>query len=78
MPIYEYKCLDCGKLNEFLLLSNKEEKLTCKYCGSERLEKVPSFATFLKANNRKGRTCCGREERCSSPPCAGDGTCKRH
>jgi len=77
MPIYEYKCLDCGNLNEFLFLFNKEEKLVCRYCGSERLERVPSSYSLLKVNTRKGRTCCGREGRCSSPPCAEDGVCKR-
>jgi putative FmdB family regulatory protein len=83
MPIYEYECLDCGKRSEFLVgVVEGEVKLQCGHCGSERLEKV--FSQFAgsrgSAGSTKGKTCCGRAERCETPPChahGNDGACVR-
>jgi len=82
MPIYEYKCLECGKISEYFISSNSKEKIVCKYCGSENVKKIFSSVVNVinseaSINRRKGKTCCGREERCSTPPCAEDGICKR-
>lgn len=81
MPIYEYKCLDCGKVSEYFVRSNSKEEIVCKYCGSKNLKKLFSSVTVLNSefsNNRiRERTCCGREERCSSPPCAESGVCSK-
>jgi putative FmdB family regulatory protein len=43
MPIFTYKCKDCGEVFDFLML-NKSEKPKCKKCGSKNLEK--QFAAF--------------------------------
>ncbi len=80
MPLYEYRCKACGKITEFLLLrSDEEETVVCKYCGSKNLDKLISKpAAVIMGNSRsKGSTCCGRTERCDTPPCSSDGTCKR-
>ncbi len=37
MPIFEYKCLDCGKRFEKIVLVN--EKPDCDFCQSANLEK---------------------------------------
>jgi putative FmdB family regulatory protein len=37
MPIYEYKCLDCGKQFEKIVLAN--EKPNCDFCNGSKLEK---------------------------------------
>jgi len=43
MPIYEYKCLNCGKLFEKIVLKREEEKkIKCPYCNSQTLKKIPS------------------------------------
>ncbi len=42
MPIFEYKCEKCGRVEEFLVLPGEKEPLTCKHCGG-RLVKLPSF-----------------------------------
>ena len=40
--------------------------------------KKNSFSGGVSRPGRnKGKTCCGREERCDSPPCSDDGVCKR-
>ena len=82
MPIYEYKCMDCGKITEFLegVGQEKIDKL-CKNCKSKNLSKVFS-KSFISISghvigSQGGVTCCGRNERCQTPPCSDDGVCKR-
>jgi len=79
MPIYEYRCNSCGAVSEFLVgVSSKGETLNCKECGSSQLEKILSVSHSLMSEKRSpGHTCCGREERCSTPPCSTGGTCRR-
>jgi len=43
MPIYEYRCTDCGKRNSVLILSlSTQTPPACKYCCSARLERIMS------------------------------------
>lgn len=43
MPIYEYRCTDCGKRNSVLILSlSNQTPPACKYCQSARLERIMS------------------------------------
>lgn len=78
MPIYEYRCADCLHGWDVLLLGRKEEPTRCPSCEGERIVKVPSAPYVARgAANRGGHTCCGREERCDSPPCSGGGRCHR-
>ncbi len=79
MPIYEYKCNDCGRVQEFLVIGGSETRIVCPDCGSENMEKVLSPASFINAGSYRspGKTCCGRDERCDSPPCATGGRCRR-
>jgi len=78
MPIYEYRCNHCGTISEFLVgVSSKSETLTCKQCRSSQLQKMLSVSHSLKSEKRSpGHTCCGKEERCSTPPCSTDTGCK--
>jgi putative FmdB family regulatory protein len=79
MPIYEYHCNHCGATSEFLVgIGTKSDSLQCKQCGSPKLEKIISVSHPLKGEKRQsGYTCCGREERCSTPPCSTGGSCRR-
>jgi len=79
MPIYEYRCNHCGTISEFLVgVGSNEQTLRCKQCGSPQLEKMISAPHSLKRGGRtSGHTCCGREERCSTPPCSTGGSCRR-
>lgn len=79
MPIYEYKCKVCGSISEFLTSTDNKERLFCKNCGSLDLEKIISAATISSqsAKRQPGHTCCGRKERCDTPPCGSVGNCKR-
>ncbi len=65
MPLYEYKCRDCGKISEFF---HKKEKLVCTSCGSLNLEKqFSAFSVVNKGSDYKERSCCGMTEPCDSP-----------
>lgn len=47
MPIFEYKCLECNNVSEFLVgVGSTTEKLNCKNCGGEKLEKVFSRVSY--------------------------------
>jgi putative FmdB family regulatory protein len=43
MPIYEYRCMDCGKRSTKLVLSAASmETPTCTHCRGQRLERLMS------------------------------------
>jgi putative FmdB family regulatory protein len=42
MPIYEYKCKNCGERLEVFAFSNNETRIVCPECGSEETERVLS------------------------------------
>jgi putative FmdB family regulatory protein len=79
MPIYEYKCRSCGQVSEFLVHSwSESEDLRCPKCGSHSLDRLLSIPSLLKEkSNPPGSTCCGRTERCETPPCSTGGHCRR-
>jgi len=80
MPIYEYKCKDCGKITEFFQKGlSQEEAVMCPDCGSSNLTRLFSVPGMVRMGSSvpKGTTCCGRTERCNTPPCSTEGVCKR-
>ena len=44
MPIFEFKCKDCGEKFEKLLFSSDKDKIKCPKCNSENVNKV--FSVF--------------------------------
>jgi putative FmdB family regulatory protein len=77
MPIYEYKCKKCDKISE-LFIQKQDEVIKCPYCGSKEMEKVFSSSYIIHMGSSSPRkTCCGREERCDSPPCSSKGVCRK-
>jgi putative FmdB family regulatory protein len=79
MPVYDFKCQECGKVSEFLLPVLPDSKeLACPGCGSKNLEKRISAPSLLRSATKSSTTCCGREERCEKPPCSTGERCRRH
>ena len=80
MPIYQYRCHECGEVSEFLLPDLSESRiLTCSACESHNLERLISAPSLLrKSSSISGETCCGREERCESPSCSTGERCRGH
>ncbi len=73
MPLHDYRCLACGEAFEHLQGLREPDPETSPCCGAavERILAVP--ADHRRRHPRlTGRTCCGHEERCDTPPC-GDG-----
>ena len=79
MPIYQYKCRECGEVSEFLVpIMSDIETLACPSCGNSDLERLISAPNLLKASaSLPGATCCGQTERCEAPPCSTDERCRR-
>jgi len=77
MPVFEYRCADCE--SKFEVLVRRGAGVTCPDCGSQRLDKLISAPAVLRGNTVRpaGRTCCGREGRCDTPPCSEGSDCWR-
>jgi putative FmdB family regulatory protein len=78
MPLYEYLCLDCGKVSEVLILRSDDEP-QCQACSSANLKKLLSAHSSYSGSSG-GRlpgpgdsTCCGTSP--SEAGCAGPGSC---
>lgn len=46
MPIYEYRCADCGFQKEYIQKMSDAPLTTCPECGKETLGKMLSAAGF--------------------------------
>jgi len=58
MPIYEYRCLECGEVFSLYLFSftGAGEQEVCSACGSEQIQRlVSSFAIGGRADPGPGR-----------------------
>jgi len=69
MPIYEYKCENCGTMNEFIVFRD-DEQLECKTCHSANLRKLMSvhntpWSSGSLSDNAGG--CCGSPNTCGTP-----------
>lgn len=54
MPIYEYRCKDCGKKSTFVTLSAKSSLAPkCKKCGSRNLGKIVSRVAIFRSEESR-------------------------
>jgi putative FmdB family regulatory protein len=65
MPIYEYRCEDCGRRSSFLVMKAEEFRPVCKHCGGGNLTKLISRVSFLRSDE-------DRMERLADPSRLGD------
>lgn len=78
MPIFDYKCQECGEVSEIFVNQADNKSIICPICGSEKMERLISASYLLQTETRApGRTCCGRTEHCETPPCSINGTCRK-
>ena len=61
MPIYEYKCKQCGLVSE-VLIKGSQDKPVCK-CGSDDMEKLISSFAVSEGH-------AGSQTGCSDGSCA--------
>lgn len=66
MPIYEFRCTQCGNVQEFILTGSSEKpELKCQECQGEDLERVLSRVSYSMGSGADG----------SSSPSATTKTC---
>lgn len=58
MPIYEYRCDDCGQAFEYLARSmSSTEPVSCPKCGGLRVKR--QLSVFAARQQGDGESCCG-------------------
>jgi putative FmdB family regulatory protein len=78
MPIYDFKCHQCGSVTE-VFVRGADQAVNCPDCGSSNLERLISSSYVVKTDSQPpSTTCCGRAERCEVPPCSTGDSCRRH
>ena len=75
MPIFEYRCRDCGAVTELLVRSDTTP--ACEGCGSHALDKLMSAHSVGSpvGGIAPVPTCCGRERTGGTAPCGSPGGC---
>ena len=54
MPIYEFRCEDCGKISEFLMIKSDEKvALECKRCGGKKMFRVLSKVRVIRSEESR-------------------------
>lgn len=70
MPIYEFRCMDCGHVFEKIFLSSDEEAdLRCPECDGESSERVVSRTNHVMARG------AGEKPKLTTRSCASGGSC---
>jgi putative FmdB family regulatory protein len=54
MPIYEYRCEDCGRVSSFLVKSFREDlQPRCKRCQSEKMTRLISRVSRVRSEESR-------------------------
>jgi len=54
MPIYEFRCDNCGKISEFLLIKTDEVFIPqCKRCKSKKMSRVLSRVRVIRSDESR-------------------------
>lgn len=70
MPIFEYKCQQCGRVMEVLQKGRKATKQTCSQCGGTDMKKL--LSGFSVAQAKPSAPSC---DSCPSPGACDAGYC---
>lgn len=78
MPIYDFRCRECGKVSEVFVRGIEGEAARCPDCAGEDMERLISASYMIRTDApASGATCCGRTERCEAPPCSTGDSCRK-
>ena len=71
MPIYEFRCLECNNVTEFLFVnSNDAHEIKCPNCGGEDMEKVMSTSSYSMAPSPGAPRASSTTKKCASGSCS--------
>jgi len=79
MPLFEFKCEDCGKYSDVLIIGT-EDKPVCRSCNSINMTKQISAHSSMSGPAKNSIPGPGDTACCGSSPgqaagCAGPGSC---
>ena len=74
MPIYEFRCANCGNIEEFILTGDRQIEMKCGTCGGENLERVISRTNYVMGSAGSSKSggpsttsrSCGPGQSCTS------------
>jgi putative FmdB family regulatory protein len=74
LPIYEFRCVSCGNIEEFILVGSRQIEMKCGECGGEDLERVLSRTNYSMGSSGSSQSCgtsattrsCGHGQSCTS------------
>ena len=74
MPIYEFRCAECGAVQEFIVSASDSEKqleMACKACDATKLERVLSRVSYTMGGSKGAQPTvtnknCGSGNTCST------------
>lgn len=71
MPIYEFKCLECGEYFEILVIKTEESvEMACPKCKAENFERILSSTHYAMGDGSGGGARVSSQTRaCSSGSC---------
>ncbi|MBM3734279.1 MAG: zinc ribbon domain-containing protein [Acidobacteria bacterium] len=76
MPIYEYKCEDCGTRFEKLVRGSNGNGVQCPSCGTERLQQ--ELSVFAAHGGRDSRPAAPMGGGCPAGMCRTPDLCGRN
>lgn len=71
MPIFEYRCEQCGHVMEVLQKSRKATKQVCANCGGSDMKKLLSGFSVGQSKASSAPAC----DSCAAGPACGAGMC---
>jgi putative FmdB family regulatory protein len=75
MPIYDYRCKDCGTILEILATSSDDRIIHSPEYNGQYINKLIS-ASYLD-KSLPGVTCYELKEHCAIPSCSSGNNCQR-
>jgi len=75
MPIFEYRCVECGKVFEEIISGDRDKKLPCPSCKSLKTEKLMSVIGAISMGKSSANQCGTNCSSASSCAASGGGCC---
>lgn len=78
MPIFEYQCKACNNVYEELVTGDRDKKIPCPACGSDKTHKLMSVIGGISMGSSSSDGCASSCANAHSCAMAGGGGCPGH